>query len=84
VWVPLAGRADLIELNFLGLDPAIVDPVDSYEKDNRSRAPGRDAAIFSNHERDALGPATRHVGERQRVRVAASRSIPTASRTASP
>jgi hypothetical protein len=32
VWVPRAGRTDLIELNFLGLDPAIVDPMDSYEK----------------------------------------------------
>jgi hypothetical protein len=32
VWVPLADRTDLIELNFLGLDPSIVDPMDSYEK----------------------------------------------------
>src|SRR5438132_12472947 len=32
VWVPRADRADLIELNFLGLDPSIVDPMDSYEK----------------------------------------------------
>src|SRR5437868_5823721 len=28
VWVPRADRADLIELNFLGLDPAIVDPIE--------------------------------------------------------
>ncbi len=32
VWVPRAERTDLIELNFLGLDPSIVDPMDSYEK----------------------------------------------------
>ena len=31
-WVPRADRSDLIELNFLGLDPSIVDPMDSYEK----------------------------------------------------
>jgi hypothetical protein len=32
VWVPRPERSDLIELNFLGLDPSIVDPMDSYEK----------------------------------------------------
>ena len=32
VWAPHADRGDLIELNFLGLDPSIVDPMDSYEK----------------------------------------------------
>lgn len=32
VWVPRADRPDLIELNFLGVDPTIVDPMDSYEK----------------------------------------------------
>jgi hypothetical protein len=32
VWVPNADRSDLIELNFLGVDPSIVDPMDSYEK----------------------------------------------------
>lgn len=32
VWVPRANRPDLIELNFLGLDRSIVDPMDSYEK----------------------------------------------------
>ena len=32
VWVPRADRSDLIELNFLGLDRSIVDPMDSYEK----------------------------------------------------
>lgn len=32
VWVPRTDRPDLIELNFLGLDPSIVDPMDSYER----------------------------------------------------
>jgi hypothetical protein len=32
VWVPLPEAGDLIEVNFIGLDPAIVDPIDSYEK----------------------------------------------------
>ena len=32
VWVPDSSRTDLIELNFLGLDPSIVDPMDSYER----------------------------------------------------
>jgi hypothetical protein len=32
VWVPRSDRPDLIELNFLGVDPSIVDPMDSYEK----------------------------------------------------
>jgi hypothetical protein len=32
VWVPRPEATDLIEVNFIGLDPAIVDPIDSYEK----------------------------------------------------
>lgn len=32
VWVPRENRPDLIELNFLGVDSSIVDPMDSYEK----------------------------------------------------
>lgn len=32
VWVPRSDRTDLIELNFLGLDSSIVDPMDSYER----------------------------------------------------
>ena len=32
VWVPRPEASDLIEVNFIGLDPAIVDPIDSYEK----------------------------------------------------
>lgn len=32
VWVPRPGAGDLIEVNFIGLDPAIVDPIDTYER----------------------------------------------------
>lgn len=32
VWVPRPDASDLIEVNFIGLDRAIVDPIDSYEK----------------------------------------------------
>lgn len=32
VWVPRLGADDLIEVNFIGLDPAIVEPMDTYEK----------------------------------------------------
>lgn len=32
VWVPVPGRADLIEVNFIGVDPAILDPIDTYER----------------------------------------------------
>jgi hypothetical protein len=31
VWVPRNGRGDLIEVNFLGIDPARVDPTETYE-----------------------------------------------------
>jgi hypothetical protein len=32
VWVPRAEAAELIEVNFIGLDPAIIEPNDTYEK----------------------------------------------------
>lgn len=32
VWVPFAGYETLIEVNFIGLDPAIVEPMDTYER----------------------------------------------------
>ncbi len=32
VWVPRPEAAELIEVNFIGLDPAIVEPSDTYEK----------------------------------------------------
>lgn len=31
VWVPRADSPELIEVNFIGVDPAIVDPMDTYE-----------------------------------------------------
>src|SRR5262245_36608273 len=32
VWVPRADAHELIEVNFIGMDPAIVDPIDTYER----------------------------------------------------
>lgn len=32
VWIPRADASELIEVNFIGVDPAIVEPVDTYEK----------------------------------------------------
>ncbi len=32
VWVPRPGDSTLIEVNFIGADPAIVDPIDTYER----------------------------------------------------
>jgi hypothetical protein len=32
VWVPRAPASELIEVNFIGLDPTIVEPIDTYEK----------------------------------------------------
>ena len=32
VWVPRPDAAELIEVNFIGMDPAIVDPADTYER----------------------------------------------------
>jgi hypothetical protein len=32
VWVPRADSPELIEVNFIGLDPAIIEPIDTYEK----------------------------------------------------
>lgn len=32
VWVPREDASELIEVNFIGMDPAIVDPIDTYEK----------------------------------------------------
>lgn len=32
VWVPRPEASELIEVNFIGLDPAIVEPIDTYEK----------------------------------------------------
>jgi hypothetical protein len=32
VWVPCPDAHELIEVNFIGLDPAIVEPIDTYEK----------------------------------------------------
>ena len=32
VWVPRSDAAELIEVNFIGLDPRIIEPMDTYEK----------------------------------------------------
>lgn len=32
VWIPRPEATDLIEVNFIGLDPAILEPIDTYEK----------------------------------------------------
>jgi hypothetical protein len=32
VWLPVPEAPELIEVNFIGLDPAIVDPIDTYER----------------------------------------------------
>jgi len=32
VWIPRPEAAELIEVNFIGIDPEIVEPVDTYEK----------------------------------------------------
>lgn len=32
VWIPRTDASELIEVNFIGLDPGIVEPVDTYEK----------------------------------------------------
>jgi len=32
VWIPRPEAAELIEVNFIGIDPAIVEPFDTYEK----------------------------------------------------
>jgi hypothetical protein len=32
VWIPRADASELIEVNFIGVDPAIVEAVDTYEK----------------------------------------------------
>jgi hypothetical protein len=32
VWIPRPEAAELIEVNFIGLDPAILEPMDTYEK----------------------------------------------------
>lgn len=32
VWIPRSDAQELIEVNFIGLDPEIVDPIDTYEK----------------------------------------------------
>lgn len=32
VWLPTPDARELIEVNFIGTDPAIVDPIDTYEK----------------------------------------------------
>jgi hypothetical protein len=32
VWVPVPEAAELIEVNFIGLDPGIVEPMETYEK----------------------------------------------------
>jgi len=34
VWVPRPEAAELIEVNFIGVDPAIVEPIDTYEKED--------------------------------------------------
>jgi hypothetical protein len=31
VWLPRGDATELIEVNFIGMDPAIVDPIDTYE-----------------------------------------------------
>jgi hypothetical protein len=35
VWVPRPEDPELIEVNFIGLDPAIVEPMDTYEKEDQ-------------------------------------------------
>lgn len=35
VWIPRPEAPDLIEVNFIGLDPAIIEPSDTYEKEDR-------------------------------------------------
>lgn len=32
VWIPRSDAPELIEVNFIGVDPAIVDPIDTYER----------------------------------------------------
>ncbi|MBZ0118635.1 MAG: hypothetical protein K8H88_16645 [Sandaracinaceae bacterium] len=32
IWVPLPERPDLIEVNFIGVDHTILDPIDTYER----------------------------------------------------
>ncbi len=34
VWIPRPQDSELIEVNFIGLDPAIVEPIDTYEKED--------------------------------------------------
>lgn len=34
VWIPRPEDPELIEVNFIGLDPAIVEPMDTYEKED--------------------------------------------------
>lgn len=34
VWVPRPGSNELIEVNFIGLDRAIIEPIDTYEKED--------------------------------------------------
>lgn len=34
VWVPRPDAAELIEVNFIGVDPTIVEPLDTYEKED--------------------------------------------------
>lgn len=36
VWVPRPEASELIEVNFIGLDPAIIEPMDTYEKPDDS------------------------------------------------
>jgi hypothetical protein len=32
VWIPRTDASELIEVNFIGVDPSIIEPVDTYEK----------------------------------------------------
>lgn len=32
MWIPRSDAHDLIEVNFIGVDPSIVDPIDTYER----------------------------------------------------
>jgi hypothetical protein len=34
VWIPRPEEPDLIEVNFIGADPTIVDPIDTYERED--------------------------------------------------
>jgi hypothetical protein len=34
VWIPRADASELIEVNFIGVDSSIVDPIDTYEKED--------------------------------------------------